>query len=147
MTPTLWGRIQTRVLVLGVIGAVVALLVTPVLPMGRLSPGQGYRVTLSVLLAVILLGVGWELVYHGLQQFRWDKDWPTLFGLVTVVNEGLLLWLLVRYTTAVVPRALRPSAASFGIDFTLTWLVYWGFVNGPIRVVLPRWRYTGGRVL
>ncbi|MGW4353025.1 hypothetical protein ACWELJ_13155 [Nocardia sp. NPDC004582] len=147
MTPTLFGRIQTRVIVLGAIGLVIALLVTPMLPMGRLSLGQGYRVTLTLLPAVVLLGIGWELVYHGLQQFRWDKDWPTLFGLVTIVNEGLLLWLLVRYTTAVVPRELRPSAPAFGVDFTVTWLAYWGFVNGPIRVVLPRRRYSGGRVL
>lgn len=147
MTPTLWGRIQTRVIVLGVIGAVITLLITPLLPMGRLSLEQGYRVTLTILVAVILLGVGWELAYHGLQQFRWDKDWPTVFGLVTIANEGLLLWLLTRYTSAVVPRDLRPSAPAFGIEFTLTWLAYWGFVNGPIRVVLPRWRYTGGRVL
>lgn len=147
MTPTLNGRIQTRVLVLGVLGLLVAAVLTPVLPMGRLSVAQGYRVTLTVLIAVILVGMGWELLYHGLQQFRWDKDWPTLFGLVTIVNEGLLMWMLVRYTTIVLPRNLRPGALAFGIDFTLTWLVFWMFVNGPIRVLLPRWRYNGGRVI
>ncbi|MFE3187631.1 hypothetical protein ACFXHA_01395 [Nocardia sp. NPDC059240] len=147
MTPTLNGRIQTRVLVLAVIGLLVALPVTPLLPMGRMSLLQGYRVTLTVLLAVILVGVGWELLYHGLQQFRWDKDWPTLFGLVTIVNEGLLMWLLVRYTTIVLPHGLRPSAFAFGVDFTLTWLTFWLFVNGPIRVLLPRWRFRGGRVI
>ncbi|WP_040808333.1 hypothetical protein [Nocardia concava] len=147
MTPTLNGRIQTRVLVLGVIGFLVAAVLTPLLPMGRLSVEQGYRVTLTVLIAVILVGVGWELLYHGLQQFRWDKDWPTLFGLVTIVNEGLLMWMLVRYTAIVLPRNLRPGALAFLIDFTLTWLVFWMFVNGPIRVLLPRWRYNGGRVI
>ncbi|MGW2661858.1 hypothetical protein ACWCW7_12915 [Nocardia tengchongensis] len=147
MTPTLHGRLQTRVLILGALGTVIAVLVTPLLPMGRLSVAQGYRVTLTVLAAVILVGAGWELVYHGVQQFRWDKDWPTLFGLVTIVNEGLLMWLLVRYTTVVLPRGLRPPAVAFGLDFTLTWLAFWGFVNGPIRVLLPRWRYNGGRVI
>ncbi|MVU82527.1 hypothetical protein GPX89_35520 [Nocardia sp. ET3-3] len=147
MTPTLHGRIQTRVLVLGVIGLLVAVVVTPLLPMRGLSVGQGYRVTLTVLIAVILVGVGWELLYHGLQQFRWDKDWPTLFGLVTIVNEGLLMWVLVRYTTIVLPRGLRPPALAFAVDFTLTWLSVWLFVNGPIRVLLPRWRYNGGRVI
>lgn len=147
MTPTLNGRIQTRVLVLAVIGLLVALPVTPLLPMGRMSLLQGYRVTLTVLVAVILVGVGWELLYHGLQQFRWDKDWPTLFGLVTIVNEGLLMWLLVRYTTIVLPHGSRPPALAFGLDFTLTWLTFWLFVNGPIRVLLPRWRFRGGRVI
>ena len=37
---------------------------------------------------------GWEFVYHFLQQFRWEKDWPSLFGLVTGVNEGALVWVL-----------------------------------------------------
>ena len=39
-------------------------------------------------LIVVVLGVGWELVYHLLMQFRWEKDWPTLFGLLVGVPEG-----------------------------------------------------------
>ncbi|TQM33134.1 hypothetical protein [Nocardia bhagyanarayanae] len=147
MTPTLNGRIQTRVFVLGVLGLLVALLITPLLPTGSLSLGQSYRVTLSVLLAVILVGVLWELLYHFLQQFRWEKDWPTLFGLLTMVNEGLLIWLLLRTTTIVLPEQLRPSAAAFLIHFVVTWMVFWLFVNGPIRLFFHRWRYNGGRFL
>jgi hypothetical protein len=108
MLPTLNGRIQTRLIALGVIGFFVAFFITPVLPTGDLTLGQSYRVTFSVLLAVMLLGVPWELLYHGLQQFRWEKDWPTLFGLITAVNEGLLVWILLRYTTIIVPEHLRP---------------------------------------
>ena len=109
MLPTLNGRIQTRVLVLGFLGLLVALVITPVLPTGDLSLGQAYRVTLSVLLATVLVGVLWELLYHFVQQFRWEKDWPTLFGLLTMINEGLLIYLLVRCTTMIVPEHLRPS--------------------------------------
>ncbi|MEV0298521.1 hypothetical protein [Nocardia sp. NPDC050710] len=147
MLPTLSGRIQTRVLALGVIGFCVAVVITPVLPTGSLSFGQAYRVTLSVLLATVLVGVGWELLYHGLQQFRWEKDWPTLFGLVTIVNEALLIWLLVRYTTVVLPERLRPSGTAFLIQFIVTWIVFWLIVNGPMRVVFHRWRFQGGRFL
>ena len=34
---------------------------------------------------------GWRgrFVYHLLQQFRWEKDWPTLFALLVGVPEGL----------------------------------------------------------
>jgi hypothetical protein len=147
MLPTLNGRIQTRVLGLGVIGFFVAFVITPVLPTGDLSLAQSYRVTLSVLLAVVLVGVLWELVYHGLQQFRWEKDWPTLFGLLTAVNEGIVVWLLVRYTTIAVPEDLRPSLTAYLIQFIITWLAFWLFVNGPMRVVFHRWRFAGGRFI
>ncbi|MFD8249126.1 hypothetical protein [Nocardia sp. NPDC059691] len=147
MLPTLNGRIQTRLLALSVIGFVVALLITPFLPTGSSSIGQAYRVTLSVLLATVLVGVLWELLYHLLQQFRWEKDWPTLFGLVTILNEGALIWVLVRYTTVVLPEHLRPSLAAFLIQFVVTWVAFWLIVNGPMRVVFHRWRFQGGRFL
>ncbi|MBF6166371.1 hypothetical protein IU486_16640 [Streptomyces gardneri] len=147
MLPTLNGRIQTRLLALSVIGFFVALIITPALPTGSLSIGQAYRVTLSVLLATVLVGVLWELLYHFLQQFRWEKDWPTLFGFVTILNEGALMWVLVRYTTVVLPEHLRPSLTAFGIQFVLTWIVFWLIVNGPMRVVFHRWRFQGGRFL
>lgn len=147
MLPTLNGRIQTRLLALSVIGFVVALLITPFLPTGSSSLGQAYRVTLSVLLATVVVGVLWELLYHLLQQFRWEKDWPTLFGLVTILNEGALIWVLVRYTTVVLPEHLRPSLAAFLLQFVITWIVFWLIVNGPMRVVFHRWRFQGGRFL
>ncbi|MEV6253236.1 hypothetical protein ACIHAX_15005 [Nocardia sp. NPDC051929] len=147
MLPTLNGRIQTRLLALSVIGFVVALLITPFLPTGSSSIGQAYRVTLSVLLATVLVGVLWELLYHLLQQFRWEKDWPTLFGLVTILNEGALIWVLVRYTTVVLPEHLRPPLAAFLIQFVVTWIAFWLIVNGPMRVVFHRWRFQGGRFL
>lgn len=147
MLPTLNGRIQTRVLALGVIGLVVLLLITPLLRTGHLSTAQSYRVTVSVLLAIIIVGVIWELLYHFLQQFRWEKDWPTLFGLLTGINEGIVIWLLVCYTTIVVPEELRPPLSAFLIQFISTWLVFWLIVNGPIRVMFHRWRFWGGRFL
>ena len=61
---------------------------------------DGHRATFVVLLAITVIGVGWELIYHFIQQFRWEKDWPTLFGLVTAINEGIVVWLLVRNGSA-----------------------------------------------
>lgn len=148
MLPTLNGRIQIRILVLGFVGFFVALVLTPFFPRpDDVSLLQGYRVTLSVLLAVIVVGVLWELLYHFLQQFRWEKDWPTLFGLLTSINEGIVIWLLVRYTTLVVPEYLRPSLTVFLIQFIVTWLTFWLIVNGPLRVPFHRWRFAGGRLL
>ncbi len=140
MLPTLFGRIQTRVFVLAVVGGLVTLLITPVLP-----EGPPYRVTFLILVAVIVVGVAWELVYHGLQQFRWEKDWPTLFGLVTIVNEAALIWLFLQLGW--VPGIGHPPGLTpYLLLFVAVWLVTWLWVNGPMRVPLIRWRFRGGRV-
>ena len=90
------GRIQTRIFLLATVGVVVTALLVPILP-GLDGPlSESYRTAYIVLAAVAVLGVGWEFIYHFLMQFRWEKDWPTLFGLITLVPEGLLLFLLLR---------------------------------------------------
>lgn len=141
MLPTLFGRIQTRVLVLAVIGGLVTLIITPALP-----DAPPYRVTFIVLATVIVIGVGWEFVYHGLQQFRWEKDWPTIFGLLTGINEGLLVWLLLQLK--VVPGIDPPPTwAAFVVLFVVVWVAVWVWVNGPMRVPFIRWRFKGGRLI
>ena len=112
MLPTLFGRIQTRL----------------------------------VLLSVAVLGIGWELLYHLLMQFRWEKDWPTLFGLVTLVPEGLLRWELLEL--GAIPTTDGPvSSVAFWLHFVLVWLAVWVVANGPMRVPFIRWRFRGGRFL
>jgi hypothetical protein len=143
--PTLNGRIQTRVFVTLVVGGLWTLLITPVLPVPGTLPDV-YATTFVVLLAVTVLGVGWELVYHLLQQFRWEKDWPTFFGLITAVNEGLLVWLLLEADA--VPGIDGPVPFSaFLLQFVTTWLVVWSTVNGPMRVPFVHWRFRGGRIV
>ncbi len=143
MVPTLFGRIQTRIFVLAVVGGLWTLLITPFLPvMGPL--GDRYRATFAVLFVVIVAGVAWEFLYHLLQQFRWEKDWPTMFGLVTGVPEGIVVWLLVSAGWA--PGSPDVPGSAFVIQFATTWLVAFLFVNGPIRVIFLRWRFRGGRV-
>ena len=139
MTPTLFGRIQTRLFLLGTVGVVWTAIIVPFLPV---PPGVGlgevYRLSYVVLAIVAGVGVIWELIYHGLQQFRWEKDWPTLFGFLTGINEGLVAGLLA-------PDAVPGGA--FVVHFATTWLVVWLFANGPMRVLFLRWRFNGGRVL
>lgn len=138
MTPTLLGRLQTRILVTAIVGGLWTLIVTPVLPSGA---GGMFGMTFRLLGLVILLGSGWELVYHGIQQFRWEKDWPTGFGLVTALNEGFALWW---FAAAWGPSVPGPA---FAVHFATTWIVVWAVVNGPVRVVAPRWRFRGGRFI
>jgi hypothetical protein len=145
MVPTLWGRIQTRIFLLATVGAVVTALITPVLPVPGSLP-ERYRTTFLVLATVAVLGVGWEFVYHFLMQFRWEKDWPSMFGLLTLVPEGALVWLLL--WLGVVPLIDEaPPRLAFGIHFVTVWLCVWLVANGPMRVPFVRWRFRGGRLV
>ncbi len=139
MLPTLNGRIQTRVFVLVVVGGGWTLLITPVIDV---SCATAY----VVLLAMLVLGIGWEFVYHVIQQFRWEKDWPTLFGLITAINEGALLWLLLEHH-AVPGFSDEVSSGAFLVQFLTTWVLVWLVVNGPMRVPFIRWRFRGGRLV
>ena len=142
MVPTLYGRIQTRIVLTLVVGGIWTLIITPFLPTGE-TLGPSYRMTFIILLTVLVLGILWEFVYHGLQQFRWEKDWPTFFGLLTGINEGLLVWILLR--AGAIPGVGDVPVSVFLIQFITTWLVIFLVVNGPVQIFFSRWRFRGGR--
>ena len=162
MLPTLAGRIQSRILFLATIGALVTLVMALVLP-ASISDGNAsvsvpqhlkYQDAYVVLVWVAVFGVGWEFVYHLLMQWRWEKDWPTFFGLITFLNEGLLIYFLVRKGTlpGIVGRGNGVGLTLvpfwfFWIDFLVVWLAVWVWANGPMRVVNLHWRFFGGRVV
>ncbi len=152
MTPTLLGRIQTRLVATIAVGGAWVALVGWLFPApDDLSVGQVYVALYVALIVVAVLGVAWELGYHGLQQLRWEKDWPTGLGLVTAVSEGAVAYLVL---DAGLPIDVRPGGpngpgsfplATFLWMFATTWIVVWAFVNGPIQILALRWRYRGGR--
>lgn len=150
MTPSFIGRVQTRLFLLGTVGVVWTLLVTPLLPSNDGLPGESrigdlYSTTFGALVTIAVVGVVvWEPIYHGLQQLRWEKDWPILFGLLTGIPEGLVAWAIVR--EMVMDSTTVPSDATFWWHFCTTWVIVWLVANGPLRVVLIRWRYRGGRI-
>lgn len=155
MTPTLNGRIQTRVFLLLVVGIPWTLFITPLLPAGgppddpfsallRTDLEAMYEVTFTALGIVLVFGLGWELVYHGLQQFRWEKDWPALFGLLTGINEGIVAWFGLE---AALADDLAVTGTQFVIVFVPLWILIWLIANGPMRVVFIRWRFRGGRII
>ena len=140
MTPTLIGRLQTRLILTVVIGLPWTLAVTVI---AALFTDVGYSETLSVTLQalglILVIGlVVWEPLYHGLQQFRWEKDWPTGLGLLTAINESVVVWLLL-------DAPLGAPLGAFLIHFVTTWTLIWFVLHGPLRAVVPRWRYRGGR--
>lgn len=145
MVPVLVGRIQTRLFLLALVGSVVTAIITPLLPVGG-PLTERYRTTFVVLGAVAVLGLGWELLYHVLMQLRWEKDWPSLFGLLTGVPEGALVWLLLVQGAVPLLEAPPPTGA-FLIHFAAVWVAVWFVANGPMRVPFLRWRFLGGQLV
>lgn len=145
MLPTLSGRIQTRLFATAIIGGIWAIFISPLLPAEGAPLDAKYQAMYGVLLIVGVVGVLWELVYHGLQQFRWEKDWPTLFGFVTLVNEGIVAYLIARSSLLSWTEGL--PFKTFLVGFLTTWVVIWLFVNGPMRIFNVHWRFNGGRLV
>jgi hypothetical protein len=145
MLPILSGRLQTRIFVLGVIGSMWTLLITPFVPPLDAPLSTRYEATFTVLAVVTVVGLGWDCLYHMLQQFRWEKDWPAFFGFLTGINEGIVAWLIV--SNVDLPGDPQITGPGFLVAFTTVWIVTWLFVNGPMRVFFLRWRFRGGRII
>jgi hypothetical protein len=153
MLPTLFGRIQTRIFMLATVGSLVTLIMAAILPANGAPLHIKYQDAFVVLAAVAVLGVVWEFIYHFLMQWRWEKDWPTFFGFVTFLNEGIVVYLLARggaipgiYGRGLTDQPLVPFWF-FWIDFLAVWIVVWLVVNGPFRVATIHWRFRGGRLV
>jgi hypothetical protein len=145
--PNLFGRIQTRIFLVVVIGGLWTLIITPLLGVPAFTTlSERYVQTYYGLFLVLVLGIGWELVYHFLMQFRWEKDWPTLFGLLTGINESILVWIVVLNSSVGDPDAAL-SWVEFGVYFWTTWIAIWLFANGPMKVLFIHWRFRGGRIV
>ena len=145
MTPTLFGRIQTRLFLLATVGVVWTIIITPLVAVvnGGSPLGATYKATFLALLLVAVLGtVLWEPIWHLLMLFRWDKDWPALFILLESIPEGILVYFLLTG-----PFGQGVSAAAFLLDFGTVWLAVFFAAHGPMRVPFLRWRFRGGRIV
>jgi hypothetical protein len=137
MTPILSGRWQTRTLLLATAGLLITLLFTLI---------YGSTVFLYVLLYVWLFGLVWDVLYIGLQQFRWDRDWPSAFGVINGVLEGLLIYLVITFVGLPGIAAGTVPLLLFIAHYGLVWLSVFLLAQGPLRVIFPFWRFHGGRV-
>ncbi len=82
MTPTLNGRWQSRLFLLGTIGLI--------LSFGFAVLFQS-AIPLILLIIVIILGLLWDVLYDVMQKRRWDRDWPPTYQLFAGIIEGLFI--------------------------------------------------------
>ena len=138
MTPTLIGRWQTRLLMFLIVGIPVTVLFS--VPTVAVA---GFIILPIVLVCVVAVGLALDVVYDRIQQRRWDHDWPVHLqvwaGVLEFVCAGILLlplWVI----TAGVALLIYP------FHYLAVWLLSFAILQGPIQIILPRWRFTGGRV-
>jgi hypothetical protein len=146
VTPTLAGRWQTRTFLLAVVGVPVCYLY------GR--AWGDIQTALTMLAYVLVLGLVWDVVYQVIQSYRWDHDWPAYIQIGACVWEAGLLWLVLGADAAWGAAGLdgAPGVASidferFALHFGTVWLLMFATAQGPVKLLFPKWRFSGGRFI
>lgn len=137
MTPVLTGRLQTRALL-------AALVTLPVIAVLGTLLGLGIARAIVAGLVAGALSVAWEPAWHGLQQLRWDRDWPSALALLAGIPEAAAAKLVLAWL-CVLP--LGAHWATFTTVFAAAWLLAWLAQQGPLRVLFPAARFDGDRLL
>lgn len=140
MTPTLFGRWQTRLLLLATVGVLVTL------PFAIGLMGVASQPLLWVLGYVALFGVVWDVLYTYLQKFRWDRDWPAAFQLLAGIWEAIFIALLIK--SIGLPGIPKQTPLTlYLLHYTLVWLAVFTASQTLMRVIFPRSRFRGGQWL
>lgn len=134
MTPTLSGRWQTRSLLTLLLGLPISIAFATLYS----SP-----LPIVILWWVLFFGFGWDFIYHQLQQWRWDHDWPPVLQLTAGIAEALWLTLLLYGLPFINP----PTLLQFIIHYSVVWLAIFFAGQSVMRIIFPRWRFRGGQWL
>lgn len=144
MTPTLFGRWQTRLLLLATVGVLVSL------PFAAGIIGSGANsVYFWILGYVAIFGLGWDVVYDKLQKYRWDRDWPAVFQLGAGIWEFIFVFCGVKLF-GFLPIPLPKEELLLGgflLHYSVVWLAVFITSQSLMRIIFPRWRFRGGEWL
>lgn len=138
MTPVIWGRWQTRVILLATLGAIVTAI---------FAAARSDEAFFIVLGFVALFGLLWDVLYIAIQRLRWDRDWPTSFQVAAGFVEGALVFLLLELVGLPGIDKGAVGVGIFAAHYGVVWLVVFLCTQGPMRVIAPHWRYKGGRLV
>ncbi|WP_460202307.1 hypothetical protein [Scytonema sp. NUACC21] len=144
MTPTLFGRWQTRLLLLATAGVLVSIPFAS----GLIASNHG-TVYFWILAYVSLFGLGWDIVYDQIQKYRWDRDWPAAYQLFAGIWELVFVFCGVKvfgFLPIPVPKELLPPHV-FLLHYCVVWLAVFLTSQSLMRIVFVRWRFRGGQWL
>jgi hypothetical protein len=139
MTPTLFGRWQTRIFLLATVGMLVSLLFY----WGYLGIASNL-VYFWVVFYVGLFGIAWDVLYDFLQKYLWDHDWPGVFQLYAGVIEGVFLALIIANIGLPHIPKTEFDLIRFIQHYGLVWLTVYLSAWVVMRLLFPRWRFRGG---
>ncbi|MFB2923490.1 MULTISPECIES: hypothetical protein [Aerosakkonema] len=142
MTPTLFGRWQTRLLLFGTVG----LAITLPFALGIIGSGAD-SAYFWVIGYIAIFGLGWDIVYNYLQKFRWDRDWPGAFQLLAGIWEAIFLILIVKILPLPLPGVKNIGISQFIGHYSLVWLGVYLASQTIMRILFPHWRFRGGQWL
>lgn len=143
MTPTLFGRWQTRLLLIFTVGVLVSL----PFAMGLIASSPG-TVYFWILAYVAIFGLGWDVVYDKLQKYRWDRDWPAVYQLFAGIWEMVFVFFGVKFGFLPIPiskEELLPGV--FFLHYSVVWLAIFIASQAVMRIIFIRWRFRGGQWL
>lgn len=140
MTPTLLGRWQTRLLLMGTVG----LLITLLFCAGFLG-NPARPVYLWILIYLFLFGLGWDVLYMFVQKFRWDQDWPAALQWAAALWEGFFFILIRGILGIRLPLTEEYILNWFLIHYLCVWIAVFVCSQSVMRILYPRWRFHGGQ--
>ncbi|TAE59321.1 MAG: hypothetical protein EAZ76_03065 [Nostocales cyanobacterium] len=144
MTPTLFGRWQTRLLLLATVGVLVSI------PFALgLIDGQKNSVYFLILGYVAIFGLGWDVIYNLIQKKRWDRDWPAAYQLFAGIWEMLFVLCGIKilgFLPIPIPKE-KLSIGLFLLHYSVVWLAVFLTSQSLMRIIFPRWRFRGGQWL
>lgn len=133
MTPVLVGRWQTRLFLMLTFGLAVTI---PFVIFGGGNP-------LVILAFVTLTGFLWDILYTLIQKFHWDHDWPAVFQFGAGVWECIILFIAAFGLGIFGPG--NPIIIFF--HYWAVWLTTFLASQSIMRIIFPRWRFFGGRII
>ncbi|MDJ0737660.1 MAG: hypothetical protein QNJ47_26995 [Nostocaceae cyanobacterium] len=144
MTPTLFGRWQTRLLLFATVGVLITL------PFAMGIIGIGARsVYFWILGYIAIFGLGWDVLYDRIQKYRWDRDWPAVYQLFAGIWEMIFVWCGLKifgFLPLPIPKDNLVWGAFFQ-HYSLVWLAIFIASQSLMRIIFVRWRFRGGQWL
>jgi hypothetical protein len=140
MTPTLFGRWQTRLLLLATVGVLVTL------PFVMAAPDSEKGIYFGVIAYVAIFGIFWDIVYDRIQKYRWDRDWPAVYQLFAGIWEMLFVLCGVKLIgLPAIPKQLPLD--KFLLHYSAVWLAVFIASQSVMRILFVRSRFHGGQWL
>lgn len=124
MTPTLTGRLQSRLFLNLVVTFPVLLLFNFV----------------EAILVIFPVSLLFEMLYDYLQHKRWDSDWPLVFVFISAIAEGIIYYFIITKLSSV-------ELHTFILMHFLIWSVSFVMLAGLLNILFPSRRFKSGKIL